>query len=85
MPTRTGDHGRPSPTSPEALRDKEGCQLIEGDRITREYVQQGKLPRVDLTKIIEHIDHAVKLAGADHVGSDQISTAPICLMDGGCH
>lgn len=48
--------------------DKEGCQLIEGDRITREYVEKGKLPRVDWTKIIEHIDHAVKLVGADHVG-----------------
>src|SRR6202795_2041715 len=35
--------------------DKEGCQLIEGDRITREYVKQGKLPRVEYTKIIEHI------------------------------
>jgi membrane dipeptidase len=48
--------------------DKEGCQLIEGDKITREYVVQGKLPRVDWMKIIEHIDHAVKVAGADHVG-----------------
>jgi membrane dipeptidase len=48
--------------------DKEGCQLIEGDKITREYVVQGKLPRVDWTKIIEHIDHAVKVAGVDHVG-----------------
>jgi membrane dipeptidase len=48
--------------------EKEGCQLIEGDRITREYVEQGKLPRVDWTKIIEHIDHAVKVAGIDHVG-----------------
>ena len=28
----------------------------------------GKLPRVDWTKIIEHINHAVKLVGADHVG-----------------
>ena len=46
----------------------EGCQLIEGDRLTREYVQEGKLPRVDWTKIIEHIDHAVKVAGVDHVG-----------------
>jgi membrane dipeptidase len=26
------------------------------------------LPRVDWTKIIEHIDHAVKVAGVDHVG-----------------
>jgi membrane dipeptidase len=48
--------------------DNEGCQLIEGDRLTREYVAQGKLPHVDWTKIIEHIDHAVKTAGVDHVG-----------------
>jgi membrane dipeptidase len=47
---------------------KEGCQLIEGDRLTREYVKRGDLPRVDWTKIIEHIDHAVKVAGVDHVG-----------------
>ncbi len=46
----------------------EGCQLIEGDKITREFVAIGKLPKVDYTKIIEHIDHAVKLVGADHVG-----------------
>ncbi len=48
--------------------DREGCQLIEGDRITREYVNAGKLPRVEWTKIVDHIDHAVKLVGADHVG-----------------
>ena len=29
---------------------------------------KGKLPRVGYEKIIEHIDHAVKVAGADHVG-----------------
>jgi membrane dipeptidase len=49
-------------------RDRAGCQLIEGDRITREYVLRGDLPRVEWTKIIEHIDHAVKVAGIDHVG-----------------
>jgi membrane dipeptidase len=48
--------------------DNEGCRLIEGDRITREHVEQGKLPRVDWSAIIEHIDHAVKVAGIDHVG-----------------
>jgi membrane dipeptidase len=48
--------------------DNEGCQLIEGDRLTRENVEEGKLPRVEWTKIIEHIDHAVKVAGVDHVG-----------------
>jgi membrane dipeptidase len=46
----------------------ESCQLLEGDRLTREYVAQGKLPRVAYDKIIDHIDHAVKVAGADHVG-----------------
>ncbi len=48
--------------------DKEACQLIEGDRLTREFVEKGKLPRVDWTKIIDHVDHAVKVAGVDHVG-----------------
>src|SRR5712664_3862530 len=52
----------------ERCADNEGCQLIEGDRITREYVEQGKLPRVEFAKIIEHIDHAVKVAGVVHVG-----------------
>src|SRR2546423_747797 len=46
----------------------EACQLIEGDKITREFVAAGKLPKVDYMKIIEHLDHAVKLVGADHVG-----------------
>jgi membrane dipeptidase len=48
--------------------ESEACLLMEGDRLTREYVAQGKLPRVDWSKIVEHIDHAVKLVGAEHVG-----------------
>jgi membrane dipeptidase len=48
--------------------ENEGCQLIEGDRITREYVEQGKLPKVDFGKIIEHIERAVRVAGIEHVG-----------------
>jgi membrane dipeptidase len=48
--------------------ENEACQLIEGDNVVREYVKAGKLPRVDLNKIIEHLDRAVKIAGADHVG-----------------
>jgi len=46
----------------------EACELIEADKITRDYVAQGKLPRVEWTEIVDHIDHAVKLVGADHVG-----------------
>ncbi|MGA7624070.1 MAG: dipeptidase [Candidatus Acidiferrales bacterium] len=48
--------------------NNEACQLIEADKVTREMVAQGKLPRVEWTEIIDHIDHAVKLVGADHVG-----------------
>jgi membrane dipeptidase len=29
---------------------------------------KGELPKVTWEKIVEHIDHAVKVAGADHVG-----------------
>lgn len=47
---------------------RDGCQLVEGDRITREYVARGDLPRVEWTKIVEHIEHAVKIVGVEHVG-----------------
>ena len=46
----------------------EDCQLREGDNLVREAVNAGKLPRVSWEKIIDHIDHAVKLVGPDHVG-----------------
>jgi membrane dipeptidase len=46
----------------------ETCQFVEAEKITRGYMEQGRLPRVEWTEIIDHIDHAVKLAGADHVG-----------------
>jgi membrane dipeptidase len=48
--------------------ETEACQLVEREKVTRELVEQGKLPRVNWTRIIDHIDHAVKMAGADHVG-----------------
>jgi membrane dipeptidase len=44
------------------------CRLLESDKLVREFVTQGKLPRVDLTEVLDHIDHAVKLVGADYVG-----------------
>jgi membrane dipeptidase len=47
---------------------EEACQLIEAEKLTREAIEAGKLPKVDYTEIIAHIDHAVKLVGADHVG-----------------
>src|SRR6202162_1685720 len=34
--------------------DNEACQLLEGDKLTREAVEQGKLPRVGSENIIDH-------------------------------
>jgi membrane dipeptidase len=48
--------------------DNEACSLTAGDQIVRDFMREGKLPKVDWTLIVEHIDHAVKIAGVDHVG-----------------
>ncbi len=39
----------------------------------REYAR--RLPPVNVSRIVDHIDHIVKLVGVDHVGSDLISMA----------
>jgi len=46
----------------------EAQKLLEGQRMSDELIRAGKLPLVRWEKIIEHIDYAVRLAGADHVG-----------------
>jgi membrane dipeptidase len=46
----------------------EACTTMESDRIDHEAMAKGELPKVTWDKIVEHIDHAVKVAGADHVG-----------------
>jgi membrane dipeptidase len=37
-------------------------------RIYYEAMSSGQLPAVTWTEIVDHIDHAVKVAGVDHVG-----------------
>jgi membrane dipeptidase len=46
----------------------EACSTLEGERIDHEAMANGTLPKVTWETIVEHIDHAVKVAGADHVG-----------------
>ena len=46
----------------------EACSILEGQRVNREAMQSGELPMVTWDAIIEHIDHAVRVAGIDHVG-----------------
>ena len=48
--------------------DNESCKSVAGDQVVRDFMETGKLPRVDWNLIVEHIDHAVKIAGPDHVG-----------------
>ena len=48
--------------------ENEACKLTTGDQVVRDFMEAGKLPKVDWTVIIDHIDHAVKIAGIDHVG-----------------
>jgi membrane dipeptidase len=62
----------------------EACSTLESSRINTEAMKSGALPKVTWEKIIEHIDHAVKVAGADHVGlgSDfDGATMPIGMED----
>ncbi len=54
----------------------------EIDRLNKEIV--AAMPKVSMDKIIEHIDHAVKIAGIDHVGlgSDfDGATMPVGMED----
>jgi membrane dipeptidase len=48
--------------------NNEGCTDVAAQQVVRELMEAGKLPKVDWSLIIDHIDHAVKIAGVDHVG-----------------
>ncbi|MGC1902697.1 MAG: dipeptidase [Candidatus Acidiferrum sp.] len=44
------------------------CFEREMKKAEEQLTAEGKLPHVTWEKVVEHIDHAVKLVGADHVG-----------------
>lgn len=46
----------------------EACSILETQRANHAAMRRGVLPTVTWDKIIEHIDHAVRIAGIDHVG-----------------
>jgi membrane dipeptidase len=48
--------------------ENEARKMIEGQRWSDECIRAGELPQVSWEKIVEHIDHAAGIAGADHVG-----------------
>jgi membrane dipeptidase len=46
----------------------EECVVKAETALERKMTAEGKLPHVSWERIVDHIDHAVKLVGADHVG-----------------
>jgi membrane dipeptidase len=48
--------------------DDEGCMMKLMVEEEKRATAEGKLPHVSWTEIVDHVDHAVKLVGADHVG-----------------
>lgn len=48
--------------------ENEACKVRGGQRLSDEATAKGELPVVNWQRIVDHIDHAVKIAGADHVG-----------------
>jgi microsomal dipeptidase-like Zn-dependent dipeptidase len=46
----------------------EACTTMESERADHDAMAKGELPKVTWEKIVDHIDHAVKIAGVDHVG-----------------
>jgi membrane dipeptidase len=52
----------------KACAGDDACMEKKMGEQEKQAVAEGKLPHVSWEKIIEHIDHAVKLVGPDHVG-----------------
>jgi membrane dipeptidase len=44
------------------------CMILEGNREARRRMEEGALPKVSWEKIVEHIEHVIKVAGVEHVG-----------------
>ena len=52
----------------KAAGDDEAAAIRDDEKVAHQMIAEGKLPQVGWEAIVDHIDHAVKLVGADHVG-----------------
>jgi membrane dipeptidase len=52
----------------KAAGDNEAAAIRDEEKVVHQMMAEGKLPKVNWELIVDHIDHAVKLVGADHVG-----------------
>ena len=48
--------------------EDEACKVAGYQRVSDEFTAKGQLPVVRWERIVDHIDHAAKVAGVDHVG-----------------
>src|SRR6266849_6072159 len=48
--------------------DDQECTARAAIALERKMTEEGKLPHVSWERIVDHIDHAVKLVGPEHVG-----------------
>ena len=46
----------------------EACTILRTQRANHDAMRSGVLPAVTWEKVVEHLDHAIKVAGIDHVG-----------------
>lgn len=46
----------------------EACTILKTQSANHDAMRSGVLPAVTWEKVVEHIDHAIKVAGIDHVG-----------------
>ena len=64
---------------------KDDSETLRAERMKLFQSMRERLPKVPLSALIDHIDHAVKIAGVDHVGLgsdfDGISAAPEKIND----
>ena len=65
---KSGDIVAQNEAASKKCGGNEACSTLESARIDRESMKNGTMPMVTWEKIIDHIDHAVKVAGVDHVG-----------------
>jgi membrane dipeptidase len=63
-----GDISRLEEKFRKECNDNEDCAFKKQAQFIQQLVDEGKLPHVRWEKIVDHIDHFVKLVGADHVG-----------------
>src|SRR5271154_5820646 len=52
----------------KSCNNDEACISREMTKLAEKLTAEGKLPHVSWERIIDHIDHVVKLVGAEHVG-----------------